>query len=200
MSQVAIKVGPADNGRHMTLDDFEHAEVVPGYHYELGRGVIVVSDIPGRPQRGQYVFLRNQLIVYQLAHPKRVYQVLDGSSCKILVRVFESERHPDIAVYLEPQPPGEDDWDIWFPDLAIEVVSKGAAAHRRDYEEKAEEYLTVKVNEYWIVDVYEQTITVMRRRGKKWITKELEPGDIYRPRMLPGFVLDCEAVLAAAES
>ena len=41
-----VKIGPADNGRRMSLAEFEHAEVVEGRIYELGRGVIVVSDVP----------------------------------------------------------------------------------------------------------------------------------------------------------
>jgi hypothetical protein len=33
----------------MRLKDFEHAQVQEGYVYELGRGLIVVSDVP-KPQ------------------------------------------------------------------------------------------------------------------------------------------------------
>ena len=38
MLKAAIKVGPADHGRRMSLADFDHAEVQEGYLYELGRG------------------------------------------------------------------------------------------------------------------------------------------------------------------
>lgn len=38
MLKAAIKVGPADHGRQMSLADFDHAEVQEGYFYELGRG------------------------------------------------------------------------------------------------------------------------------------------------------------------
>ena len=47
MSTQTIKIGPADHGRRMSLADFEHAEVQEGLLYELGRGVIIVSDVPG---------------------------------------------------------------------------------------------------------------------------------------------------------
>ena len=45
MLKTRIKVGPKDHGRRMSLADFDHAEVQEGHLYELGRGVIIVSDV-----------------------------------------------------------------------------------------------------------------------------------------------------------
>ena len=42
-----VRVGPEDNGRRMTLDEFDDAIVKEGYIYELGKGVIEVSNVPG---------------------------------------------------------------------------------------------------------------------------------------------------------
>ena len=41
-----LRVGPADNGRRMTLDEFREAEVEEGYRYELARGVLEVREVP----------------------------------------------------------------------------------------------------------------------------------------------------------
>src|SRR5687767_3782265 len=46
MSRTAIQIGPADNGRRMSLSEFEHAEAREGFRYELGRGVVIVVDVP----------------------------------------------------------------------------------------------------------------------------------------------------------
>jgi hypothetical protein len=46
MSTTATLIGPEDQGRRMSLAEFDHAEVRDGYLYELGRGVITVSDVP----------------------------------------------------------------------------------------------------------------------------------------------------------
>jgi hypothetical protein len=43
-----FKVGPSDHARRMRLAEFEDAEAIEGYRYELGRGVVDVSDIPDR--------------------------------------------------------------------------------------------------------------------------------------------------------
>ena len=48
--------------------------------------------------------------------------------CKVLIAAMESERHPDIAVYLDPprNRKGRAMWRTWFPDLIIEVVSESS--------------------------------------------------------------------------
>jgi hypothetical protein len=46
MPKTAIKIGPHDRGRRMSLEDFDHAEGQEGYLYELSRGVITVMDVP----------------------------------------------------------------------------------------------------------------------------------------------------------
>jgi hypothetical protein len=41
-------------------------------------------------------------------------------------------------------------WRSWTPDLVIEVVSE--SSRDRDYTEKRDEYWSLGVMEYWIVD------------------------------------------------
>ena len=41
-----VRIGPADNGRTMTLDEFREADVEEGYRYELARGVLEVTEVP----------------------------------------------------------------------------------------------------------------------------------------------------------
>src|SRR5262245_38310383 len=102
MSQIAEKIGPADHGRRMSLVDFEHVETVEGRMYELGRGVIIVSDVPNPPHLAQVTAIRRQLSAHDLAHPGRIYTITTGSECKILLSHLDSERHPDLAVYTTP--------------------------------------------------------------------------------------------------
>src|SRR5207302_4967172 len=99
MLKAAIKVGPADHGRKMSLADFDHAEVQEGYLYELGRGIIVVSDVPKKRHLAQVLQTRKILSAYELANPDRIYAICGGSDCKLLIGGYESERHPDLAVY-----------------------------------------------------------------------------------------------------
>ncbi|MCI0455592.1 MAG: Uma2 family endonuclease [Gemmataceae bacterium] len=197
MATAAVKIGPADHGRRMSLTDFEHAEVEEGYLYELGRGMIVVSDVPNLPHLAQVTALRRQLGRYDLDNPGRIHTIASGNECKILVAPAESERHPDLAVYKEP-PPEEDVWSTWIPELLIEVVSPGS--EHRDYVEKREEYLRFGVREYWIVDAAKREVLVLRRVAGEWRERVLRPPEVYRTRVLPGFEFACEPVFDAADA
>src|SRR5437016_8193649 len=94
----AIKIVQADHGRKMSLAEFEHAEVQEGRLYELGRGVIVVSDVPGLRHMRQVRVIRDQLSSYYHSYPESLYVVAAGSECKILLEDLESERHPDLTI------------------------------------------------------------------------------------------------------
>jgi Uma2 family endonuclease len=196
MSQTATIVGPADNGRRMSLDEFDRVEVRPGFLYELARGVIVVSDIPGLPHMAQVDELRQALAVYRAQHPNQIRRILTGSECKLLLGDQESERHPDIAVYKTAPPDAENVWAVWVPALVIEVVSPGS--EQRDYIEKREEYLAFGVREYWIVDAARGEVMVLRRVGRRWTERVVRAPAEYQTKVLPGFTLPCETVFQAA--
>lgn len=193
-----VRIGPKDNGRRMSLRDFEFAKVKEGRLYELGRGRIVVSDVP-KPRHGiQVVTIRDQFVLYKAAHPQHIYAIFEGCDCKLLIPLLESERHPDLSIYTT-RPPSNDDkaWRRWLPELVIEVISLGSET--RDYVEKLEEYLKIGVQEYWIVDFPRRRMVVFRRRRDKWVEQTIAAGQIYRPRLFPGLAFDIGAVFAEAE-
>src|SRR5437588_1918932 len=134
VSRTTTIVGPQDQGRRMSLDDFEFVEVKEGYRFELSRGVIVVSDIPDPVHFVQYDVIRDQVVSYKLDHPDRIRNVGGGSECKLLMPETESERHPDLAIYKTPVPRVENPWRIWIPEIVIEIVSLSSEV--RDYVEK----------------------------------------------------------------
>ena len=194
MARTLIRIGPDDNGRRMSLDDFDDAEVVAGYHVELGRGEVVVTEVPLPGHLVVVDRIRRQLIVYDANCSGRIVCVASGGECKLSVAQFDSERHPDLAVYLT-QPPYQDSntvWSEWIPELVIEVVSAGSEA--RDYTEKRDEYLAFGVKEYWIANPERLEILVLRRSRGLWTEQVLLSTDKYAPRLLPGFELDVAKV------
>src|SRR5205823_14858454 len=72
VSRTTIVVGPQDQGRRMSLDDFEFAEPKEGNLYELSRGVVVVADVPEGRHADAVDALRDQFAPYKLAHPERI--------------------------------------------------------------------------------------------------------------------------------
>lgn len=195
MPKTAIKIGPHDHGRRMSLEEFDHAEVQEGYLYELGRGVIIVSDVPKPKHLAQVCAIQQQLFAYGMVYPGRSYAITSGSHCKLLVGGLESERHPDLAIYKTP-PPADDSWSTWIPKIVIEVVSPGS--ERRDYEEKREEYLLFGVKEYWVFDADRQEMLVLRRTNGQWDERTIRPPKVYRTRFLPGLEFSCALVFQAA--
>jgi Uma2 family endonuclease len=192
-----LKIGLRDHGRKMSLKAFEFAETEEGYHYELSRGIITVSNVANLMHAMVVSMIRDSLGVYKSLHSQQIYLILNSMECKLLVPQWESERHPDIAVYLS-KPKGKKDrtvWRSWIPELVIEVVSP--RSEHRDYTEKREEYWTLGVKEYWIVDV-ERKLVVMLRRGKSdWIEKRLDDDGVCTTKLLPGYRLSCRAIFDA---
>jgi len=56
------------------------------------------------------------------------------------------------------------------------------------------------VKEYWIVDADKELLTVLRRRGRRWVEHTYGPAEEYRTRLLPGFEFRCDLVFAAARA
>jgi Uma2 family endonuclease len=142
--------------------------------------------------------IRDYLGRYRLDNPGVIHLNLGDSSNKLVVPDWESERHPDIAVYLS-KPKGKKDrtmWRTWVPELVIEVVSE--SSRDRDYTEKRDEYWTLGVKEYWIVDAKLKQILVLRRGRSQWTEKILGPADTCETKLLPGLKLPCKVVFDAA--
>jgi len=198
MPKTAVIIGPQDRGRLMSLAEFDHADVQPGYVYELGRGIIVVSDVPSRPHFAQVNAARRQFSAYDLAYPGRIHAIGTGSECKLLIGMFDSERHPDLAIYKYPPLNDDNLWAVWIPNIAIEIVSEGS--QDRDYILKREEYWQFGVGEYWILDAFRRELLVLRRGKHDWKQIRVRPPKLYKTRLLPGFAFDCGLVFEAAKA
>ena len=198
LAKAKTKLGPRDHGRKMSLRAFEFAEGEAGYVYELHRGHVIVSEAASYRHAMQIVALMEPLWLYRAANPGLVHAILGSMDCKLLIPEFESERHPDIAVYLT-RPKGRKDralWRTWLPELTIEVVSEGS--RDRDYAEKRDEYWTLGIKEYWIVDAKLDQVVILRRGKSDWIDKTIGVEGVIETRLLPGFKIACRSIFAAA--
>jgi Uma2 family endonuclease len=192
------KIGPSDHGRKMSLKDFEFVETEEGYLYELSRGYITVSKIANYIHAVIVSLIRDSLGTYKTLNPGRIHLILNSMECQLVIPEWESERHPDIAVYLT-RPKGRKDsklWRHWLPELAIEVVSERSVD--RDYIDKRQEYWDLGIKEYWIVDAKREQVVVLRRGKADWIEKRLGPDGVVTTKLLPGFELPCKAIMEAA--
>ena len=193
---VQITIGPRDAGRTMTLDEFIAADWQEGYLYELARGVVVVTSVP-HPRHGRIVRrIARVFDRYDEAYPRTIKYAAGGAECRLRLPGLMSDRHPDQAIYLTPEPSGTHLWHRWTPAIVVEVVSRSAEA--RDYVEKREEYLHLGVLEYWIFDSHRRKMMALKRNGDVWVEQELGDAATYRTELLPGLEVSVGTILGPA--
>src|ERR1700722_16683694 len=96
-----MKLGAADHGRPVALNDFMAADYVEGYQYELIDGKLYVSPQPNLPEDRVDSWIHRKVERYAEANP----QVLNYVSGR--ARVFVPDRpgvtnpEPDLAAYHE---------------------------------------------------------------------------------------------------
>ena len=180
----ALRIGPADHGRRLKLDEFIEAEFEEGWVYELARGVVEVTEVPG-PWHGRIVDrLARMFIHYDEQHPGRINYRAGGGECRKRLPGMVSDRHPDQAIYLDPEPSGHKVWTKWVPHIVDEVVSPGG--EQRDFVDKHEEYLRVGVREYWILDTEHRRMHALVREGDTREETIVPESGIYHTVFLPG--------------
>jgi Uma2 family endonuclease len=183
MATVTTRIGLADNGRHMTLEEFRAADEEPGYSYELSRGRVEVTEVPNDPHGHVVWNLDRAIAEYHREHPQRIDRAGGGASFRLWLPGMISGRNPDFSVVLSGTP--KDRRGRRPPSLVFEVVSQGGEA--RDYELKREEYLAFGLREYWIVDPIERRVTVLIRDGDVWMERVFPDGTVAEGLALPGF-------------
>ncbi len=178
------RIGPADRGRQMTLDQFHMAEWAEGWLYELARGVLVVTEVPLPPHGRRVLKVARLFYRYDLDHPGVIKYQGGGAEARIWLRGLQSDRHPDQAVYLTVDTTNERPWGHWIPEIVVEIISKGS--RRRDLIEKRAEYLRFGVREYWILDPKQRVLIALVRAGDVWDEVVVPEGGTFRSTVLPG--------------
>jgi len=189
-------IGPADNGRLMTPDEFDaltRDDVEAGYAYELIHGVFIVSPAAGPMEtdpNGQLEFL---LRLYDMHHPG----VIDKTVYESDVRTKTCWRRADRVIWIGlgrvPKPKQD------VPTIAVEFLSAGTRSRTRDYEEKRQEYLDIGIQEFWLFDRFQRQLTVFHRRGGIDQEQVIAMTEIYRTPLLPEFELPVGQVLSRAD-
>jgi Uma2 family endonuclease len=187
---------PADQGRRLSLEEFESARGQEGYHYELVNGRLEVSPLPNFPHDRVRKWLEGLLDGYAEAQPEAINYVQSPA------RVFLPEAdevtapEPDVAAYHDfplDLPDEEVGWRDVSPVLVAEVVSADTAD--KDLERNVRLYLQVpSIREYWILDprsdARQPSLTARRRRGRRWQRAiHVAGGGSYTTPLLPGFTL-----------
>jgi Uma2 family endonuclease len=192
----SLYLTPEDQGRPLSLREFERAGSQEGYHYELIEGKLEVSPLADLPHDELSDWLREELRTYSRQRPD-VFNRVKGP-----VRVFVpgglavTAPEPDLAAYRgypERRRLAELRWQDVSPFLVAEILSADSAD--KDLERNVELYRQVpSIREYWILDPRDDpdrpSLIVYRRRGAHWQRPiHIPAGGTYTTRLLPGFTL-----------
>ncbi len=180
-----LHLGPADEGRLISADEFAEATYVKPWKYEREGGRLIVLAPSGEDHSSVQEPLRDYLGAYRLAHR----EIVDLVASEAWVRVDGgTDRIGDIGVYLVQDGPRAKVPDR-VPDLIFEVVSPGKVSIERDYVLKRSEYQRLGVKEYVIVDRFHRLVTVLSASPDGFTERTLGPDESYGSRWLPGLVI-----------
>ena len=92
MATVGLRLGPADHGRPMTLEEFRAADAEGGYRYELARGVVQVVEVPDDLHGQVMGNFQEMLYHYKRSHPGVIRRIGGGGEFRLWVdRWFPGE-------------------------------------------------------------------------------------------------------------
>lgn len=194
MASVLLKLGPADHGRPLTLDDFDSAEFEPGFKYEIIDGRLYVSEEPDPTENELELWLFEKLWDYSRSKGSVLNRVTNKGRVFVHGRSEDTVPEPDIAAYtdypLDRRFRGTR-WSEISPVLVCEILLRDPA---KDLGRNVELYLAVPtIKEYWVLDGREHperpTLIQHRRHGKRWVVRSFPYRSTFTTKLLPGFSL-----------
>jgi Uma2 family endonuclease len=192
-----LVIGPELAGSLMSADEFDTAEEWDeNYNYELINGVLVVVPPASEGERGPNDLLAFWLRKYCDEHPQG--KSLDYTLTEHTIATSRgNRRRADRVIWagLGRMPNVRRE----TPTSAIEFVSPGRAAWKRDYEVKRDEYLETGIVEYWVINRFERTLTVFEKTSAGPRQTVVHEGETFATSLLPGFQLPLAQLLAEAD-
>jgi Uma2 family endonuclease len=157
--------------------------------------VLVVSPFPLENERDPNEELGYLLRVYRDNHPQG--SSFNGTLFEHTVKTLRNRHRADRVIWAglgRPPRKGE------LPTIIAEFVSAGKRDRQRDYEEKRDEYMEIKVKEYWVIDRFKRTMTVFFLQRGKTHKRVIREKHTYTTDLLPGFELPLARLFAIADS
>ena len=131
---------------------------------ELSDGTIEVLPMP--TERHQEILLFLAMAINAIA------QQIGGKAFVAPLRLRLSSgrfREPDLMLLRAAADPRRRGAFLEGADLVMEIVSESAEDRRRDLTTKRAEYAQAGIPEYWIIDPFFETVTVLQLRENQYI-------------------------------
>ena len=188
--QTTLRLGPTDQGRAISANNYQVAEWERPWKYERSAGRLIVMSPDSAEHDDCSEPIRDLLGAYKLAHP----EVMERVVSEAWIRHGEMiDRIADIGVYLVGTK-GQVRRPERIPELVFEVVSPGSESRDRDYFEKRADYHRCGVAEYVVIDRFRRTATVFTSRPAGYADRVLIETEAYSTPLLPGLVIPLSTV------
>jgi Uma2 family endonuclease len=194
MSATILQLTAADAGLELSREEYAEADWSEGVRFERSHGRLVAMPPAGHDHHVTSEPIRDHLVVYKLAHPDVVEHVFEESWTAV---DDDTDRIPDLAVYLKSADAEPLRIPDRVPELIFEIISPGRENRRRDYDEKRDEYERLGVLEYVIVDRFDHEVTVLRLVNGQYQEQILKPTDTYRTPLLPGLEIPLQPIIGS---
>ena len=183
-------IPPLESGDRLSRAEFErrynaHPEIKKA---ELIEGVVyVASPVRVRKHGVPHSHINGWLATYVAATPG--LQIADNSTFRLDI---DNEPQPDVSVWIEKGPLAratvdEDDYLIGAPELLIEIAASSAGV---DLTAKKNAYRRNGVQEYMVLQVYEQKTSWFEWHEGEYREIEPEADGTVRSRVFPGLWFD----------
>jgi Uma2 family endonuclease len=192
----AMSALPSPAVERWTIHDLEAYPVVEGQRYEIIEGELFVSSQP----HWHHQQICNNIAFELTAWSRQTKRGFVAAAPGIIFDPSNAVAPDVVWVSAErlPHVLGDDGKLHDAPDLAVEVLSPGAANERRDREAKLRLYSVRGVSEYWIVDWQERRVLVYRREsGALRLAATLHEGDELSSPLLPSFLVPLQTLFPA---
>ena len=158
---------------------------------ELSEGRLIITPSP--TTQHQRIVLK---LSYLLFDHVSSYNLGELIIAPMDTKLWEGKiRQPDIA-FMSNDHLDRITEQLWgVPDLVVEILSEGTA--RVDKEDKYLEYQRAGVQEYWIVDPFNQSIEIYAlENGTYEIFGKWGLGEIAKSKLLDGFKVSVDSIMA----
>lgn len=178
----------------MSPQEFDTGDFEEGWRYELINGVLVVSPMPSEQEVDPNEELGTLLRIYRKTHPQG--KSLDKTLPERTVYGKRNRRRADRVIWtgLGRMPKPKE-----TPTIITEFVSKRKRDRLRDYQTKRDEFMELGVQEYWVVDRFNRTLTAFTMLEGKIRKRMVHANQTYRTDLLPGFVLRLADLFAVVD-
>lgn len=194
VTEPKLVLGKRSAGMLLTPEEFDAvSDYDENYIYELINGVLVVREYPAAEDAAANDLLGHALLNYQDTDTGRV--AFDLTLPLHCMRSASGRRLANRAIWAGFGRIAGLRHEV--PSFAVDFVSEG----KRDWDYRAirQEYLAIGVREYWIIDRFRRTMTVVENHPDGPRERVIAENEPYQSPLLPGFDVPLARLLAAAD-